>query len=102
MQLIDGERIVTVQIYDDQHEEFKSEKMSIIDFINTYTDEGAPINARLTNSGWICFLSDQFNISRNSAREMLHAMMSVKKKDNFKKQFSGRKEIKNELCKKKS
>ena len=43
MQLIDGERIVTVQIYDDQHEEFKSEKMSIIDFINAYTDEGVTV-----------------------------------------------------------
>lgn len=42
----------------------------------------------LTNSDWIDFLSEQFDISRTSAKEMLHVMMSVKKKDNFKKQFS--------------
>jgi hypothetical protein len=46
---------------------------------------------KLTNSEWIDFLSEQFNISRTSAKEMLHTMMSVKKEDNFKKQFSGRK-----------
>ena len=48
-------------------------------------------NIKLTNSEWIGFLSDQFDISRTSAKEMLHAMMSVKREDNFKKQFSGRK-----------
>lgn len=40
MTLIDGDRIVTAQLYDDEHEEFKEEKMSIIDYINSYTDEG--------------------------------------------------------------
>lgn len=40
MTLIDGDKIVTVQIYDDEHEEFKEKKMSIIDAINAYTDEG--------------------------------------------------------------
>ena len=48
---------------------------------------------RLTNLEWIDFLCKQFNISRTSAKEMLHAMMSVKKEDNFKKQFSGRREM---------
>ncbi len=43
----------------------------------------------LTNSEWIDFLSKQFDISRASAKDMLHAMMSVKREDNFKKQFSG-------------
>lgn len=45
----------------------------------------------MTNHEWINFLTEQFNISRTSAKEMLHAMMSVKKEDNLKKQFSGRK-----------
>lgn len=49
-------------------------------------------NIKLTNSEWIDFLAEQFDISRTSAKEMLHAMISVKKEDNFKKQFSGRKE----------
>ena len=46
---------------------------------------------RLTNSEWIDFLSKQFDISRTSAKEMLHVMMLVKREDNFKRQFSGRK-----------
>lgn len=49
-------------------------------------------NIKLTNSEWIDFLSEQFDISRTSAKEMLHVMMSVKREDNFKKQFSGRNE----------
>ena len=40
MTLIDGDRIVTAQLYDDEHEEFIEKKMSIIDFVNAYTDEG--------------------------------------------------------------
>lgn len=40
MTLIDGDRIVTAQLYDDEHEEFKEQKMSIIDFVNGYTSEG--------------------------------------------------------------
>ena len=43
---------------------------------------------RLTNAEWVDFLSEQFNISRTSAKEMIHVMMSVKKEDNFKKLFS--------------
>lgn len=45
-------------------------------------------HGKLTNHEWIDFLTKQFDISRTSAKEMLHAMMSVKKEDNFKKQFS--------------
>ncbi len=44
-----------------------------------------------TNSEWIDFLSKQFDVSRTSAKDMLHAMMAVKREDNFKKQFSGAK-----------
>lgn len=40
MTLIDGDRIVTAQLYDDEYEEFKEEKMSIIDYVNMYTTEG--------------------------------------------------------------
>jgi hypothetical protein len=42
----------------------------------------------LTNAEWIDFLSEQFDISRTSARDMLHVMMSIKKEDSFKKQFN--------------
>jgi len=44
---------------------------------------------RFTNAEWKDFLSEQFNISRTSAKDMLHVMMSVKREDNFKRQFSG-------------
>jgi hypothetical protein len=40
MTLIDGDRIVTAQLYDDEHEDFTEEKMSIIDYVNAYTTEG--------------------------------------------------------------
>lgn len=40
MTLIDGDKIVTAQLYDDEYEEWTEEKMSIIDYINAYTDEG--------------------------------------------------------------
>lgn len=49
--------------------------------------KGTPLlkrHGKLTNHEWIDFLTEQFDISRTSAKEMLHAMMSV----NFKKQFS--------------
>lgn len=40
MTLIDGDRIVTAQLYDDEYEEFTEKKMSIIDYVNAYTTEG--------------------------------------------------------------
>lgn len=40
MTLIDGDRIITAKLYDDEHEEFIEKKMSIIDCLNAYTDEG--------------------------------------------------------------
>ena len=40
MTLIDGDRIVTAHLYDDEHEEFTEKKMSIIDCVNAYTVEG--------------------------------------------------------------
>ena len=40
MTLIDGDRIITAQLYDDKHEEFIEKKISIIDYVNAYTDEG--------------------------------------------------------------
>ena len=40
MTLIDGDKVVTAHLYDDEYEEWTEEKMSIIDYINAYTDEG--------------------------------------------------------------
>ena len=44
---------------------------------------------RMTNRQWVDFLCAQFDISRTSAKEMLHGMMRWKKEDNFKKLFNG-------------
>ena len=41
MTLIDGDRIITTQLYDDEHEEYTEKKMSIIDFVDRFSDEGA-------------------------------------------------------------
>lgn len=48
-----------------------------------------------TNKEWIDLLTKEFDISRTSAKEMLHVMMSVKKEDNFKKQFNRKADNKN-------
>jgi len=40
MTLIDGDRIITAYLYDDEYELFTEKKMSIIDFIDAYTEEG--------------------------------------------------------------
>ena len=48
-----------------------------------------PERKKLTNKEWIDFLIDQFDVSRTSAKSMLHCMMQGKREDNFKKQFSG-------------
>lgn len=40
MTLIDGDKIITTQLYNDEYEEYTEEKMSIIDYVNAYTDEG--------------------------------------------------------------
>lgn len=40
MTLIDGDRIITAYLYDDEYELFTDKEMSIVDFINAYTEEG--------------------------------------------------------------
>ena len=53
MTLIDGDRIITAQLYDDEHEEFIEKKMSIIDNINAYTNEGITKADIIRQTGWI-------------------------------------------------
>jgi len=60
----------------------------VIDEINSLPSADRP--TRLTNAEWKDFLSESFGISKSSAREMLHGMMSVKREDNFKKRFNQR------------
>ena len=39
---------------------------------------------RLTNKEWIDFLAAQFDISRTSAKDMLHGMMWIKRREKIK------------------
>lgn len=48
-----------------------------------------PERKHLSNREMIDFLTEQFSVSRTSAKEMLHGLMRWKAEDNFKKQFSG-------------
>lgn len=41
----------------------------------------------MTNQEWIDLLSKEFDVSRTSARDMLHALMTIKRYDNFKREF---------------
>lgn len=41
---------------------------------------------KMNNKEWVDFLTKQFDVSRSTAKDMLHAMMKIKKKDNLKKQ----------------
>jgi hypothetical protein len=49
----------------------------------------------MTNREWIDLLSKEFAVSRTSARDMLHALMTIKRYDNFKRVFDplSRKEL---------
>lgn len=40
---------------------------------------------KMTNKEWIDFLVQQFDVSRSTARNMLHGLMKMKKYDNFRK-----------------
>lgn len=42
----------------------------------------------MTNREWIDLLSKEFSVSRTSARDMLHAVMNIKRYDNFKRLFN--------------
>jgi hypothetical protein len=39
---IDADICVTVNLYDDEHEEYRDERMTIADCLDRFTDEGCP------------------------------------------------------------
>jgi len=41
---IDAEMYITAEIYNEQYEEYKTERMTIAEFLDRYTDEGCPSN----------------------------------------------------------
>lgn len=48
------------------------------------------VQKKMTNKELVDFLSEQFDVSRTTAKDMLHILMKCKAEDNFKKRFSGR------------
>lgn len=46
----------------------------------------------MTNKEWIDLLSKEFNVSRTSAKDMLHQIMIIKCYDNLKKQSNQRRD----------
>lgn len=52
MTLIDGDKIITAQLYDEEHEEFTEKKMSIIEYVNAYTDEGVTVTDEKMSLGY--------------------------------------------------
>lgn len=42
MRLIDADAMVTVMLYDDEHEEFYTKRMTIAECLDRYTEEGCP------------------------------------------------------------
>lgn len=45
---IDADRYITTQLYDEEHEEWNIERMTIASFLNRFTSEGCPDDVRLT------------------------------------------------------
>ena len=41
-----------------------------------------------TNKEWLDLLAKEFEVSRSTARDMLHALIALKKEDNFKRRFT--------------
>lgn len=46
---IDADERITIQLYDDEHEEWREEDMTIAELLDQYTDEGCPS----TKQEWI-------------------------------------------------
>ena len=42
MRPIDADLMVTVMLYDDEHEEYHTERMTIAECLDRYTEEGCP------------------------------------------------------------
>lgn len=52
-----------------------------------YYEKMCDLYEKMTNKQWIDFLSLQFDVSRTTARNMLHGLMMIKKHDNINKMF---------------
>lgn len=82
---------VVIDIPDGCYNELSNGQFPIQDAYRlvAWIKDGIPLSKRLTNREWKDFLSEQFDVSKTSAAEMLHGMMRWKWEDNFKKQFNG-------------
>ena len=68
----------------------KVRAQDVHDMLESLPSVEPQISRRFTNKEWIDFLVSQFDISRTSAKDMLHGMMWMKKEDNFKRTFNPR------------
>jgi hypothetical protein len=50
---IDADIYVTATLYDDEHEEYRDERMTIADCLDRFTDEGCPTKAEPKQGEWI-------------------------------------------------
>jgi hypothetical protein len=50
---IDADIYVTATLYDDEHEEYRDERMTIADCLDRFTDEGCPTKVEPKQGEWI-------------------------------------------------
>jgi hypothetical protein len=50
---IDADIYVTATLYDDEHEEYRDEQMTIEDCLDRFTDEGCPTEGKPKQGEWI-------------------------------------------------
>lgn len=50
---IDADIYVTAKLYDDEHEEYRDERMTIADCLDRFTDEGCPTEVKPKQGEWI-------------------------------------------------
>lgn len=53
---------------------------------------GKMANRKMTNREWVDFLVEQFEVSRTTARDMLHSLMVLKTYDNYKRDYIERRQ----------
>ena len=61
VKLIDADEYVTVWLYDDEYEEHYTERMTIADSLDYFTDEGCPNEVKSKQGKWIYQFRDSEN-----------------------------------------
>lgn len=85
-----------VEIYEKAESQLERNEITVGEFEKIieplkHLSYGTPQGKGMTNSEWKEFLAEQWGVSKACAKEMLHAMYAIKKKDSIKKGFDKRK-----------